>query len=393
MSIIRKFLDSLKKLWYTPAPENTTEQKIPYSKQNDVSSSLEDLKRVGVTIKPVSNLKTVNKENLIYASQLPAHIFPWVAVMKSGFYLIKFPPTIQSQIHSGFLNVTGGVVRNPSGQIVAHGIRANLLSFSPTILYQVGVVAFGSYHLKKINESLKKINKNLDEISSFLSDKRSAEIRGQILELLHISKGIIEFNSSGNMTEVLSRIDLIKNIRGMNLSNLLHLQKNLQDELSKLKILKRSSWFKSDKETMDLLNSITRYETILMDYSRSLLLDIICTKIEVSFSICNSFEEIKSRLASQKKQTEFFKTQSSKFGKILNEKSSELIKKKLWSNNETIQKKRKTIKKSWRQIKKTIPDLDATYKNHIQSIENKAKSKDNIIFLKKPDSNEYKKAV
>ena len=188
------------------------------------------------------------------------------------------------------------MARNQSGQIVAHGAGASLLSLSPIILYQVGIVAFGAYHLKKINESLQKIDKKLDEISSFLSDKRSAEIRGQFLELLHISKGIIEFNKSGNMTEVLNRIDLIKNIRIMNLPNLLHLQKNLSDELNKLKTLKRSSMvkLKSDKEAMDLLNSIARYKTILIDYSRSLLLDIICTEIEVSFSICNSFEEVNS---------------------------------------------------------------------------------------------------
>ena len=106
------------------------------------------------------------------------------------------------------------------------------------------------------------------------------------MELLHISKGIMEFNKLGNMTEVQTRIDLIKNIRIMNLPNLLHLQKNLQDELSYLKNLKRTSWFGSEKETTDLLNTIARYETILIDYSRSLLLDITCTEIEISFSTC-----------------------------------------------------------------------------------------------------------
>ena len=391
MSFIRKILDLLKNPWSTPpSPKNTTEQKTPDFKQNDVFPSLEDLKKVGVTTKQVSNLKEEDKEKLVYASQLPAHIFPWVAGMTSGLHLIKFSPTIQSQINSGLLNITGGVARNQSGQIVAHGSRASLLSLSPIILYQVGVVAFGSYHLKKINESLQKTNKKLDEIVAFLSDKRSAEISGQLLELLHLSKGIMEFNRSGNMTEVLNRIDLIKNIRVMNLTNLLHLQKNLQDELNNLHLLKRSSLFKSDKETIDLLNSITRYEIILIDYSRSLLLDIICTEIEVSFSICNSFEEVKSRLSSQEDYIEVLKTQSSKFGNFLNEKVSELIKKQLWNDDKIIQKKRKNIKDFWKQIEKTISDLDITYKSHIQSIKNKTKPKDSVIFLQKPDSNEYK---
>ena len=391
MNIIRKILDLLKNLWRTPKPENTRKQKNLNIKQNDVS--LEDLKKAGVIIEPASNPPTVNKENLVYASQLPAHIFPWVAGMTSGLYLIKFSPTIQSQINSGLFNITGGVARNPSGQIVAHGSGASLLSLSPIILYQVGVVAFGSYHLKKINESLQQINKKLAEIAAFLSDKRSAEIRGQLLELSHLSKGIMEFNKLGNITEVLKRIDSIKNIRIMNLPNLLHLQKNLKDELFYLKNLKRTSWFGSKKETMELLGSIYDYETILMDYSRSLLLDIICTKIEISFSICNSFEEVKSRLASQKNQTEFFKTQSSKFETVLNKKFSELIEGSWWSDDETIQKKRKTIKKSWKNLKKAILDLDTTYKSHIQSIENKTKTKDNVIFLKKLDSAEYKKTA
>ena len=336
------------------------------------------MEKIGVTIESISK---VNKEKLIYASQLPAHIFPWVAGMKSGYYLIKFPPTIQSQINSGLLNITGGVARNPSGQIVAHGSGASLLSLSPIILYQVGVIAFGSYHLKKINESLQKINEKLDEVSVFLSDKRSAEIRGQILELLHISKGIMEFNKLGNMTEVQTRIDLIKNIRIMNLPNLLHLQKNLQDELSYLKNLKRTSWFGSEKETTDLLNTIARYETILIDYSRSLLLDITCTEIEISFSTCNSFTEVESRLSSQKNQTESLKKKSAEFEEVLNKKFSELIEDS-WSDDEIIQERRKNIKTSWKQIKKIVRNLDITYKFHIQSIENKAKPKDNIFFYK-----------
>ena len=167
MNIIREFLDLLKKLWHTPTTENTTEQTVPTSIQNE-PFSLEDLKKAGLEIKQVSNLKEEDKEKLVYASQLPAHIFPWVAGMTSGLHLIKFPPTIQSQINSGLLNITGGVARNQSGQIIAHGAGASLLSLSPIILYQVGVIAFGTYHLKKINDSLKKINKKLDEISGII---------------------------------------------------------------------------------------------------------------------------------------------------------------------------------------------------------------------------------
>ena len=62
-----------------------------------------------------------------------------------------------------------------------------------------------------------------------------------------------------------------------------------------------------------------------------------------------------------------------------------------WSGQETVQKKKKEIKKDWKKIEKTISGLDTKYKNHIQFIENKAKSKDNIIFLQKLDSSEYKK--
>ena len=393
MNIIQKFLDLSKKLWHTSVSENTEEQKgNPEFKQNNVSPSLEDLKKAGLTIEPVSDPEIVDKEKLIYASQLPVHIFPWVVGMKSGLYLVKFPPTIQSQINSGFLNITGGVARNPSGQVMVHGTGASLLFLSPLILYQVGVISFGSYYLQKISESLKKINKKLDEISFFLLDKRSAEISGQLLELSHISKGIIEFNRLGHVTEVLTRVDLIKHIRIMNLPNLLHLQKNLTDKLNNLRTLKKSSWFRSKKETMDLLDSIDHYETILIDYSRSLLLNIICTDIEVSFSICNSFKEIKSRLSSQKNQTEFLRTQSSEFETALNKKFSELIEDS-WSNDRTIEERRGRIKASWEKTKKTIFDLDTKYTSHIQLIEDKMRPKDNVIFLQKLDSNEDKKTA
>ena len=385
MSIIREFLNLLKKIWHTLTTKNITRQKRNIDfKQNDVSISLKDLEKTGLEIKQVSDLKTINKEKLIYASQLPAHIFPWVVGMTSGIHLIKFPPAIQSQVTSGLFNITGGVARNQSGQIVSHGASASLISLSPIILYQVGTIAFGAYHLKNINESLKKINKKLDEISSFLLDKRSAEISGLLLELSHISKGIIEFNKLGNFTEVLTRIDLIKHIRIMNLRNLLHLKKNLRDELNTLKNLKRTSWFGSEKETNTLRESIDSYETILVDYSRSLLLDIICTEVEVVFSICNSSEEVKSRLSSQSYQTEFLRTQSSEFGKTLNNKFSKLIEDS-WNDDETIGERRKNIKTSWKKIEKAISDLDTTYRSHIQSIEDKVKPKDNIIFLQKDE--------
>lgn len=371
MNIIRNFFCLLKKKLY--------------AKKNNTSYSLKDLEKIGLEITPVSDSKVINKNKLISASQLPLHIFPWVSGMKNGTYLIKFPPEIQSQISSGFFNVTGGVARNRFGQIVSHGTSAtSFLLLSPIILYQIGVIAFGVFYLKKINESLEKINKNLEDISSFLIDKRTAEINALILELLHISKGIIEFDKLGNLTEVLSRVDFIKQIRIKNLPNLLHLQKQLQDELNNLNHLKRESWFGSKKETQILLDSIAGYEIILVDYSRSLLLDIMCTEIEVVFSICNSSEEVKSRLSSQNSQQKFLKKQSSAFGKTLNNKFKELIKDS-WCDDEIIEKKRKTIKASWNPIKKNITKVDTTYKQHIQSIEDKIKSKDNLIFLKKDE--------
>ena len=178
----------------------------------------------------------------------------------------------------------------------------------------------------------------------------------------------------------------------MNLPNLLHLQKNLTDKLNSLKTLKKSSWFRSKKETMSLLDSIDHYETILIDYSRSLLLNIICTDIEVSFSTGSSFEEIKSRLSSQKNQTEFLRTQSSEFETALNRKFSELIEDS-WSNDQTIEERRGKIKTSWEKIKKTIFDLDTKYTSHIQLIEDKMRSKDDVIFLQKLASDEYKETA
>ena len=385
MSIIQNFLNLLKKLWYAPPTKNIDKQKKNLdSKKNNISFSLKDLEKTGLEIKQVPDSKAVNKEKIIYASQLPAHIFPWVIGMNAGIHLIRFPPEIQSQINSGFLSVTGGVARDQYGPIVSHGANASLLSLSPIMLYQVGVIVFGAYHLKKINKSLEKINKRLDEISSFLIDKRSAEVSGLSLELLHISKGIIEFNKSGNFSEIFNRINLIKHIRIMNSRNLLHLQKELQYKLNNLKNLKRKSWFGSEKEAKTLLSSIADYETILVDYSRSLFLDIICTEVEVAFSMRCSSEEVKSRLSFQRDQTKFLRAKSSVFGKTLNNKFSELIEES-WNDDEIIEKRIKNIRLSWKQIRKKSTELDIIYKKHIQSIEDKIKPKDNIIFLKKDD--------
>lgn len=134
MSIIRNFLSLLKKLWHTPPTKSVARQKRNLdSKKNNISFSLKDLEKTGLEIKQVSDLETINKEKLVYASQLPAHIFPWVIGMKSGIYLIKFSPTIQSQVNSGLFHITGGVVRNQSGQIISHGTSASLLSLSPIV--------------------------------------------------------------------------------------------------------------------------------------------------------------------------------------------------------------------------------------------------------------------
>ena len=306
--------------------------------------------------------------------------------MEGGIYLIKFPPKIQSQVSSGFLNITGGVARNQSGQIVSHGANASLISLTPIILYQVGVFAFGAYYLKQINQSLEKINKKLDKIFGFLEDKRSAEISGLLLELSHISKGIIEFNKAFNLTEILTRIDLIKHIRIMNMPNLLHLQKNLEDELTNLKTIEKTSWFKKEKETEALLKSISDYERILVDYNRSLFLDIICTKIDVIFSICSSTEEVKSRLKSQNDQINFSKKKLSEFEENLNNKFSELIKNSFFDSNKIIEKKRKDIKNSWERSKETIPELNKKCEEHIKSIEDKRIIKDNNILYIKNES-------
>ena len=136
----------------------------------------------------------------------------------------------------------------------------------------------------------------------------------------------------------------------------------------------------------------------------------MCTEVEVLFSICKSFEEVKSRLSSQKNQVEFLKTQSSEFETVLNKKFSELIKDLnilpslmleiplirvplnlfMWNDSKTSPEKRKNIEDSWKQIKKTIFDFDLIYRNHIESIETQIKPKERTIFLKL-EADEYKK--
>ena len=358
--------------------------------QNNHLLSLKEIEKAELAFKPVPPEK-VKREYLIQASQLPIHILPHIDLLRRGVYQIQFSPAIQSQIKMGALNVTGGVVRNPQGQIVEHGTNINPAVLTPAILlYHIGVITFGVHQLAKINESLQKMNKKLDTIFSFLQDQRSFEIKGSILELSHLFKGILEFKKSGNTIEILNRIDMIKNIRKSNISNFLHLQKNLQDRLEHLNTLKRTSWFRSKKETIDLLDSIESFEIVFTDYSRSLLLDIYCTEVEVSFSVCHSAEEVKSRLSVLKNQTNFLEQCSNKFENLLNTKISQLIK-DLWSNDEIIQLRSKRLKAYWNQIKKNIYELNKKYRNHIQSIESIINSKERVFFLQKQDPSECKK--
>ena len=392
MNIIRKFFNLLYKVRHSSIAENRDRlNRNSDLEQNNISTSLKDLKRDGWKVERVFNEKKVSGENLIYASQLPVHVFPWIVGMKSGIYAIKFSPEIQSQISSGFLNVTGGVARNQSGQIVTHGMNATPLLISSICLYQAAVITFGAYHLQKINHSLEKINQKLDKISSFLSDKRSSEIEGFLLELSHISKGIIEFQNLGNITEVLTRIDFIRHIRIKNLRNLLHLEKTLTSESGYLKKIKRESWFFAEKENEVLKSSINGYETALRDYSHSLLVDIFCTKIETMFSLYLSYDEVKSRLTVQKNQTQFLQDKLSEFETTLKKKLDELIIDSM-ECDEKKKKRKRDIKKSWKQIKENISKFDQIYKEHIQTIEDKVKSKNNINYLK-IDSQQYKKSA
>ena len=360
---------------------------------HNYSLSLKELKKEGLVFKPISPEK-VKKEYLIDASQIPIHILPHIKLLRRGVYQIQFSSAIQSQIEIGTLNVTGGVARTPQGQIVKHGTGINPATLtSAVVLYQVGVIAFGAHQLSQINQSLEKMNKKLDNISSFLQDRRSFEIRGSIMELSHLFKGILEFKKLGNNTEVLNRIDIIKDIRKSNISNLLHLQKNLQDKLAYLNTLKRTSWFKqSKKEFVNLLDSIKAFEAVFIDYSRSLLLDISCTKTEVSFSICHSVEETKSRLSVLKNQTNFLEQRSFEFEKLLRMKLSTLIKDS-WSNDNAIQNREKTLKARWRKIKQSIYDFNKVYRKHIKSIEDIVKPNKKSFFLQIQDLAECKKTA
>ena len=136
----------------------------------------------------------------------------------------------------------------------------------------------------------------------------------------------------------------------------------------------------SETESKSLIDSIDAYNTVLVDYSRSLLLDIIITEIEVSFSKF-SVEEVKSRLKSQNNLTEFLKLQSSEFKNILDKKIKSLIDSS-YNKDKTIEERRKNIKNSWQQVEKRGVDLNKVYEKHIQSIKNKINPKNNNIFLK-----------
>jgi len=167
---------------------------------HDTEKILKALNKIGLNFKLVED-KDVSKEHLICASQLPVHIFPWVTSLK-GVYQVTFSPEILRKINNGFTSVSGGVVRDTSGQILEIGESVNHLA--PIILYQMGVIAFGTYHLSEINKSLKKINRKLDEISKFQIDHRASQIDGYWKEFSHISEGINEFHQLGNITEIFS---------------------------------------------------------------------------------------------------------------------------------------------------------------------------------------------
>lgn len=338
-----------------------------------------DLKDMGITLQPIVH-EIKNKENLLYASQLIPTL-PWLGLLKNGVYQITFPSDIQSQINRGTLQVTGGTARNQAGQIISHGKNTTPLIPSALVLYQLGVIVFGALHLQEINKSLKKINEKLNNIHNFQLDKRSAQINSHFQEFLHTSKGIVEFSKLGNMTEIQKRINIIKQIRFMNLSNLLHIQKNLQDKIKTLGSTNSSFALTSKREYENLSNTIDSHKRGLLDYKHSLFLDIICTKTEVNFSICKSNEEIYSRLSSQKNQLEFFKTHRNSFEKKLNQKTKELD--GTFTPKETLKKQRKYLKNSWKKEKEIIRDFDTQTIKHIRSIKKIIKSQDQTIIVKK----------
>ena len=373
-------------IFYTQKNENKLRNLKNY--QGNEQFSLKDLNKIGLNVKSI-NRQITHKENTIITSQLPAHIFPWVLGLKKGLYQITFSPEVLSQIQSGALTVSGGVARNTSGQIGAIGKNISpFMVASPIMLYQIGVIAFGAYHLQLINRSLKKVNKKLDEISEFQHDKRSAQINSYLQEFYHLSKGIVEFKQSGNMTEILNRIKKIQYIRMMNLSHLLHLQQNIADQQNKLENLSRRSWSSSEEEFHNLTGLMTRHKRNILDYQKSLTLDIFLTKVEVSFSICKSHTETKSRLSSQKEQMTFFKSKVDSFEKILNKKIPSLIKKTFFSRECSIKYKRRKIRSLWKQIKNNAPQFLCECRNQIKSVENILNCCHTYFILEKNESSE-----
>lgn len=119
---MNSFFVFLKNLIFSPfriKKSNTLiNSKIYVNRKN--SFSIKDLDKIGLSLKSITRQIT-DKENVVTASQLPTHIFPWVLNLKKGFYRITFSPEVLSQINSGALAVSGGVARNTSGQIVAIG--------------------------------------------------------------------------------------------------------------------------------------------------------------------------------------------------------------------------------------------------------------------------------
>ena len=387
-NLLRKFF----LLFYTPK-NNIITQKLKTHHSTDIPS-LKHLNQFGLNLKPVTD-KIVDKENVIYASQLPAHIFPWALSLK-GVYQVTFKPEILSQIKSGVLSASGGVARNASGQIAAISKQVNpLLYASPAVLYQIGVIAFGSYYLQSINKSLKKIDEKLDNISKFQYDERSAQINSYLQEFYHLSKGIIDFHQSGNISEVLNRIKIMQDIRMKNLSPLLHLRQNIVDQEDHLKNLNRSSWFKPTTEFHNLKNLITGHVRNIEDYQKSLLLDIVLTKVEINFSLCKSHVEIESRLSAQEEQITFFKSKVESFDRVLTKQILSLIKKKWCTGKDDIKKKRKELRLLWSSVKKQTPQFEKECKKHIQSTKNFMKSDGHLIFYltDRPKTHEYKKSA
>ena len=351
--------------------------------------SLEDLKKIGLRIEPVPK-EVVNNELLVHASQLPSHLLPWLTTLESGTYRLSFPPKMEAQIYKGSIE-TRDLIDNsspPDKKIGSHGLSVTRVLAHPLIMiYQVGVLVFGSYHLQKIGASLKNINRQLGKVYNFLLDKRSAQIRAYIQEFSHIAKGIVEFSKLGNVEEVKKRLDLIKEIRLMNLSNLLHLQKNLIDNSKELILLERSSWFGAKKEEQSLESSIKDYKRDLIDYTSSLYLDIITTKTEVFYSMVRSYSEIKSRIGAQKSGMKLLSNQKNSFEKTLFEKTKELIKKgrggvfDIFTKDEEVSEAKRKIKNIWKDVKLLTEQFQENGGYHIQTIEESLNRKNKFVFL------------